>query len=128
MASCWVGSVGSRHSSSAALDHAMVAELFHNSRLEGSGDGLLHGAHMGAFVTGHARAWRQQRRTREAVIGALRALADGAEQEIACHGFSLRRWATSPLQFSRLAAPAVPIAPSASIHPASPACPMSNAV
>src|SRR5215467_3848847 len=97
MASSWVAVLVCRHSSSTALDYAMVAELFHNSRLEGGGDGLLHGAHVGALVTGHARARRQQRRTRKAVIGALRALADGAEQEVACHAFSLR-WATSPVQ------------------------------
>src|SRR5215470_2261700 len=101
----------------------MVAELFHNSRLEGGGDGGVHGAHVPAFVAGHAGARRQQGRTREAVIGALRALADGAEQEVACHGFSLRRWATSPLQ----AAPGVSTAPAASTRLACPAYPTSSA-
>src|SRR5262249_23144202 len=62
---------GHRHSTSTALDHAMVAELFHNSRLEGGGDGGVHGAHVPALVTGHAGVRRQQGRTREPVIGAL---------------------------------------------------------
>src|SRR5882762_11891118 len=80
------------HPISTALDHAMVAELFHNTRLEGGVDGDVHGAHMGALVAGHAGVRRQQRRTREAVIAALRAPADGAEQEVGCHTFSLRAW------------------------------------
>src|SRR5262249_10084526 len=92
--------IQSRHSSSTALDHAMVAELFHNPRLEGGGDGGVHGTHVPALVAGHGGAPRQRGRAREAVIGAMGALADGAEQEVACHVFSLRRWATSPLQFS----------------------------
>src|SRR5215510_2394982 len=92
----WYG----RHSTSTALDHAMVAELFHNPRLEGGGDGGVHGAHVPALVAGHAGVRCQQGRTREAVITALRALADGAEQEVACHAFSLRQWAPSRLQFS----------------------------
>src|SRR5262249_15110203 len=71
--------IESRYSSSTALDHAMVAELFHNPRLEGGGDGGVHGTHVPALVAGHGGARRQQGRTREAVIGALRALADGAE-------------------------------------------------
>src|SRR5262245_47480699 len=69
----------------------MVAELFHNSRLEGGSYGGVHGAHVPALVAGHAGVRRQQGRAREAVIGALRALADGAEQEVACHAVSLRR-------------------------------------
>ena len=59
----------------------MVAELFYHSRLEGGVDSDIHGTHVGAFVTGHVGVRRQQGRTREAVIAALRALADGAEQE-----------------------------------------------
>src|SRR5262249_45132212 len=74
-----------------ALDHAMVAELFHCARVEGGGDGGVDGTHVPALVTGDACARREYRRTREAVIGALRALADGAEQEVTCHAFSSRR-------------------------------------
>src|SRR5438094_10067337 len=103
----------------------MVAELFHNARLEGGGDRGVHGAHVPALVAGHAGARRQQGRTREAVIGALRALADGAEQEVTCHAFSLRWWGDIAGSVSGLAV--VPTAPSASIHPASPACPRSSA-
>src|SRR6266700_3147197 len=78
-----------RHPISTILDHAMVAELFYHARLEGGVDSDVHGAHMGAFVTGHVGVRRQQGRAREAVIAALRALADGAEQEVICHAFSL---------------------------------------
>src|SRR5258705_7020661 len=81
-----------RHPISTILDHAMVAELFYHTRLQGGVDSGLHGAHVGALVTGHAGVRRQQRRTREAVIAALRAPADGAEQEVGCHTFSLRAW------------------------------------
>src|ERR1700716_2669919 len=84
-----------RHPISTILDHAMVAELFYHARLQGGVDSDIHGAHVGAFVTGHARVRRQQGRTREAVIAALRALADGAEQEVACHAFSLRGWGST---------------------------------
>src|SRR4051812_35552734 len=78
-----------RHPISTILDHAMVAELFYHTRLQGGVDSGLHGAHVGALVTGDAGVRRQQRRTREAVIAALRALADGAEQEVTCHTFLL---------------------------------------
>src|SRR5882724_486186 len=85
-----------RHPISTILDHAMVAELFYHTRLQSGVDGGLHGAHVGALVTGDAGVRCQQRRTREAVIAALRALADGAEQEVACHAFSSRGWAILP--------------------------------
>jgi hypothetical protein len=66
----------------------MVAELFHHARLEAGGDRLLDGAYAPALVTGHALVRRQQRRARKAVIGAVRALPDRAEQEVICHSFS----------------------------------------
>src|SRR5215510_3530119 len=87
-----VAGVVAAHSISIALDHTMVAELFHNSRLEGGRDSGVHRTHVPALVAGHAGIRRKQGRTREAVVAALRALANGSEQEVACHAFSLRRW------------------------------------
>src|SRR5882672_6665251 len=103
-----------RHPISTILDHAMVAELFYHARLQSSVDSDVHGAHVGAFVTGHVGVRRQQGRTREAVIAALRALADGAEQEVACHAFSLRGWGDIAPSVFELAAPEAPTAPVAS--------------
>src|SRR5919106_6818301 len=78
-------------SRSAALHHALIAELLHHARFEAGGDGLRHSTHMPALMTGHRFVRRQQRRTRKAVVGAMRALPDRAEQEVICHLFSLRR-------------------------------------
>src|SRR5829696_3990186 len=73
---------------STSLHDAMVAELFHHAGFQRGLHRRLHAAGVPAFVTGHARLRRQQRRAREAVIGALRAAADGAEQKIIGHAFS----------------------------------------